>query len=110
MMSSTLPAAAPSSPRLLEQVRKQVKVRHYSLRPEQAYVRWIKRYILFHDKRHPREMGKVKVEVFLGALVVERNVSAATQTQALSALLFLYKEVLGIELPWLDDLVSAKKP
>ena len=66
MMSSTFPAAALSSPRLLKQVREQIRVRHYSLRPEQAYVGWIKRYILFHDKRHPREMGKVEVEALLG--------------------------------------------
>ena len=110
MMSSTLPAVAPSAPRLLDQVRERIRVKHYSLRTEQAYVGWIKRYILFHGKRHPRDMGKVEVEAFLGALAVERNVSAATQTQALSALLFLYREVLGIELPWLDDLVRAKKP
>ena len=109
-MSSTLLAAPPSSPRLLDQVRERIRVKHYSLRTEQAYVGWIKRYIFFHDKRHPRDMGKVEVEAFLGVLAVERNVSAATQTQALSALLFLYREVLGIELPWLDDLVRAKKP
>lgn len=110
MMSSTLLVAPPSSPRLLEQVRERIRVKHYSLRTEQAYVGWIKRYILFHRKRHPRDMGKLEVEAFLGALAVERNVSAATQTQALSALLFLYREVLGVELPWLDDLVRAKKP
>ncbi|WP_374476346.1 integron integrase [Zoogloea sp.] len=110
MMSSTLLAAPPSSPRLLDQVRERIRVKHYSLRTEQAYVGWIKRYIFFHDKRHPRDMGKVEVEAFLGVLAVEHNVSAATQTQALSALLFLYREVLGIELPWLDDLVRAKKP
>lgn len=110
MMSSTLSALAPPSPRLLEQVRERIRVKHYSLRTEQAYLRWIKRYILFHDKRHPRDMGKREVEAFLGMLAVERNASAATQTQALSALLFLYREVLGIELPWLDDLVRAKKP
>ena len=109
-MSSTLLAAPPSSPRLLDQVRERIRVKHYSLRTEQAYVGWIKRYIFFRDKRHPRDMGKVEVEAFLSVLAVERNVSAATQTQALSALLFLYREVLGIELPWLDDLVRAKKP
>ena len=109
-MSSTLLAVPPSSPRLLDQVRERIRVKHYSLRTEQAYLGWIKRYIFFHDKRHPRDMGKVEVEAFLGVLAVERNVSAATQTQALSALLFLYREVLGIELPWLDDLVRAKKP
>lgn len=110
MMSSTLLAAPPSSPRLLDQVRERIRVKHYSLRTEQAYLGWIKRYIFFHDKRHPLDMGKAEVEAFLGALAVERNVSAATQTQALSTLLFLYREVLGIELPWLDDLVRAKKP
>ena len=109
-MSSTLLAVPPSSPRLLDQVRERIRVKHYSLRTEQAYLGWIKRYIFFHDKRHPRDMGKLEVEAFLGVLAVERNVSAATQTQALSALLFLYREVLGIELPWLDDLVRAKKP
>ena len=109
-MSSTLLAVHPSSPRLLDQVRERIRVKHYSLRTEQAYLGWIKRYIFFHDKRHPRDMGKEEVEAFLGALAVERNVSAATQTQALSALLFLYREVLGTELPWLDDLVRAKKP
>ncbi len=110
MMSSTLSALAPPSPRLLEQVRERIRVKHYSLRTKQDYLGWIKRYILFHDKRHPRDMGKREVEAFLGMLAVERNASAATQTQALSALLFLYREVLGIELPWLDDLVRAKKP
>lgn len=110
IMSSTLLAASSPAPRLLDLVRERIRVKHYSLRTEQAYTGWIKRYILFHDKRHPRDMGKVEVEAFLGALAVERNVSAATQTQALSALLFLYRDVLGIELPWLDDLVRAKKP
>jgi len=83
-MSSTLLAAPPSSPRLLDQVRERIRVKHYSLRTEQAYVGWIKRYIFFHDKRHPRDMGKVEVEAFLGVLAVERNVSAATQTHALA--------------------------
>jgi len=77
----------------LEQVREQIRGRHYSLILEPAYVGWIKRYILFHGKRHPLGIGKLEVEAFLGALVVERNVSVATQTQVLSALLFLYKEV-----------------
>ncbi len=82
MMSSTLLAAPPSSPRLLDQVREWIRAKHYRLRTEQAYVRWIKRYIFFHDKRHPLDMSKVEVEAFLGALAVERNVSATTQTQA----------------------------
>lgn len=109
MMSSTFLAAPPSSPRLLDQVRERIRGKHYSLRTEQAYLGWIKRYIFFHDKRHPRDMGKAEVGAFLGALAVERNVSAATQTQALSALLFLYREVLGIELPgiWRTAMVGC---
>lgn len=102
------PPATP--PKLLDQVRDRLRLKHYSLRTEQAYVGWIKRYIIFHDKRHPAEMGKLELETFLTSLAVERNVSASTQTQALSALLFLYKEVLGLEFPWLDSVTRAKKP
>lgn len=94
----------------MDQVRDRLRLKHYSLRTEMAYSGWIKRYIFFHGKRHPSEMGKNEVEAFLTSLAVERNVSAATQNQALSALLFLYREVLGIELPWLDDVTRAKKP
>lgn len=85
------PVAA--APRLLDQVVARLRLRHYSLRTEQAYVEWIKRYIFFHDKRHPCDMGKAQVEAFLSSLAVERNVSASTQGQALAALLFLYREV-----------------
>ena len=102
------PAATP--PKLLDQVRDRLRLKHYSLRTEQAYIGWIKRYIIFHNKRHPAEMGKLELERFLTSLAVERNVSASTQTQALSALLFLYKEVLGLEFPWLDSVTRAKKP
>lgn len=111
-MSNNLPASssAPVAPRLLDQVRERLRLKHYSIRTERAYVGWIKRYILFHGKCHPARMGKVEVEAFLTSLAVTRNVSAATQNQALSALLFLYREVLGIELPWLDDVTRAKKP
>lgn len=109
MMSSPLLAVPPSSPRLPDPVRECIRVKHYSLRTELAYVGWIKRHIVLHDKRHPRDMGNVEVGAFMGALVVERNVSAAKQTQALSALLFLYREMLGVELPWFYDLVRAKK-
>lgn len=94
----------------MDQVRDRLRLKHYSLRTEMAYSGWIKRYIFFHGKRHPAVMGKNEVEAFLTSLAVERNVSAATQNQALSALLFLYREVLGIELPWLDDVTRAKKP
>jgi integron integrase len=104
------PGATAPAPRLLDQVAARLRTKHYSLRTEQAYVGWIKRYILFHDKRHPRDMAKAEVEVFLSALAVQRNVAASTQQQALAAILFLYREVLGIELPWLDDVVRAKKP
>ena len=103
-------AASPDSPKLLEQVRGKIRLKHYSIRTEQAYLDWIKRFILQFDKRHPIEMGRVEVEVFLTHLAVERNVSASTQNQAKSALLFLYKEVLGIALPWLDNVEQAKAP
>jgi integron integrase len=103
----TEPSAAPK-PKLLDQVRHVLRFRHYSYRTEQTYVHWITRFIFFHDKRHPREMGKAEVEQFLTALAVERQVSAATQNQAMHALLFLYREVLAQELDWLDDIVPAK--
>jgi len=97
-------------PRLLDLVRDRIRVKHYSLRTEQAYVQWIKRFIFFHGKRHPKDMAAPEVEAFLSHLATEKNVSASTQSQALSALLFLYREVLGIELPWLENLTRAKKP
>lgn len=100
----------PPAPRLLDQVRDRLRLKHYSIRTEQAYLHWIKRFILFHDKRHPSSMGKTEVETFLTSLAVERNVAAATQAQALSAILFLYQEVLGQVLPWLDEVTRAKKP
>lgn len=85
-------------------------MRHYSLRTEQVYVGWILRFIRFHGRRHPREMGAPEVEAFLSSLAVEGRVAASTQNQALSALLFLYREVLDIELPWMADVVRAKRP
>jgi len=91
--------AVNAEPKLLDQVAARIRVKHYSRRTEQAYLDWIKRYIFHHGKRHPKEMGAVEVEAFLSFLAVSRNVSASTQNQAKSALLFLYKEVLGIELP-----------
>lgn len=97
------------SPRLLDRMRAEIRLRHYSIRTEEAYVDWARRFILFHGKRHPAEMGAEEVRDFLSHLASERNVSASTQSQARSALLFLYKEVLGIELPWLDEVVNAKK-
>ncbi len=98
-------------PRLLDQVREATRRLHYSIRTEDAYAQWVKRFILFHDKRHPLEMGEAEVIAFLNHLAVRREVAASTQNQALSALLFLYKVVLGRPLEWLDDrLVRAKTP
>jgi integron integrase len=108
-LGSVVPAAS-AAPKLLELVRDRLRVKHYSLRTEQAYVHWIKRYIIFNDKRHPSEMGKREVEAFLTSLAVERDVSASTQSQALSSILFLYREVLEQGLPWLDDVTRAKRP
>lgn len=95
-------------PRLLEQVRNSLRVKHYSLNTEHSYVYWIRYYIRFHKKRHPREMGGSEVEAFLTHLAVDRKVSPSTQNQALSAILYLYKHVLKIELPWLENVVRAK--
>ncbi|MCU7927387.1 MAG: integron integrase [Candidatus Thiodiazotropha sp. (ex Dulcina madagascariensis)] len=97
-------------PRLLDRVRAAIRKKGYSIRTEQAYVDWIRRFILFHDKRHPIEMEKAEIEAFLSHLAVNRNVAASTQNQALSALLFLYREVLERDLPWLDNVTRAKKP
>ena len=97
-------------PRLLEQVRAVVRLKHYSIRTEEAYLRWIKEYILFHRKRHPSEMGAQEVSAFLSHLATDRHVAASTQNQAASALLFLYREVLNQPLPWLDQVQRARKP
>ena len=96
--------------RLLEQARDKIRAKHYSIRTEEAYLHWMRRYILFHSKRHPKEMGAKEMESFLSYQAVTKNVAASTQNQAKSALLFLYKEVLQIDLPWMTDIVSAKKP
>jgi integron integrase len=101
---------APKAPRLLEQVRDAIRRRHYSERTEETYAHWIKRFIFFSGKRHPLTLGGTEVTAFLNYLARERTVAAATQNQALSALLFLYKEVLGQPLPWLDELERAKRP
>jgi len=97
-------------PKLLDQVRDMLRLRHYSIRTEESYIQWIKRYIYFHHKTHPRELGEVHITAFLTDLAVNKNVSASTQNQALSALLFLYKQVLGVQLEWLTDVVRAKRP
>jgi integron integrase len=95
---------------LLDQVHEAIRRRYFSRRTEQAYVHWIRRFIYFHGKRHPRDLGETEVTAFLNDLAVERRVAAGTQNQALSALLFLYREVLGRELAWLDGLERAKRP
>ena len=99
-----------SSPKLLDRVRAAVRTRHYSRRTEEAYVTWIRRYILFHRKTHPAQMGATEIAQFLTWLAVDRRVSASTQNQALSALLFLYKEVLTIEIGSVPSVVRARTP
>jgi hypothetical protein len=99
----------PRPPLPFDQIRQVVRVRHNSKRTEECYVQWAKRYILFHHKRHPRDMGVAEVELFLTHLAVEGNVSASTQNQALSALLFLYRDVMGMELGRFDA-VRARQP
>ncbi len=101
---------APHSPRLLDQVHEAIRRLHYSRRTEEAYAHWIKRFIFWSGKRHPATLGEPDVSAFLSHLAVERNVAAATQNQALAALLFLYKQVLGRDLAWLDGMVRAKRP
>lgn len=96
-------------PKLLDQVREQIRLRHYSIRTETVYLEWVRRFIRFHKYRHPQEMGAAEVEAFLSDLAVRRDVSASTQNQALSAILFLYKQVLRIELPWMDGVIRARR-
>jgi hypothetical protein len=103
-------SAEGKAPRLLDQVRSAIARRHYSQRTEETYIHWIKRFIYFHSKRHPREMGQGEVTAFLNHLARRLGVAAATQNQALAAILFLYKEVLNQPLPWLDRLERASRP
>jgi integron integrase len=95
-------------PKLLDMVRDKIRLKHYSIRTEECYVDWIRRFIVFHDRKHPAALDDFHVTAFLTHLAVAGKVAASTQNQARSALLFLYKEVLGTELPWLDDVVQAK--
>jgi integron integrase len=97
-------------PKLLDRMRTLMRTMHYSIRTEDAYVQWARRFILFHGKRHPSTMSAAEINEFLSHLAVDRNVSASTQNQALSALLFLYRELLGDDVPWLENLVRARKP
>jgi integron integrase len=100
----------PRQPRLLDRVRAEIRRRHYSRRTEQAYVNWIKRFVLFHGKQHPETMGEVEIEAFLSDLAIRHHVSASTQNQALSAILFLYRNVLDRDLAWLQGIARAKAP
>ena len=99
-----------NKPRLLDQVRDAIHKRHYSYRTEKQYVGWIRRFIRFHGTRHPAEMGGAEVEAYLSHLATQRHVASATQAQALAALLFMYKRVLGIDLPWLGNVTRARRP
>src|ERR1700691_6746366 len=95
---------------LFEVARERIRTRHLAFRTERAYLQWMRRYVKFHECRHPREMGPAEVEAFLTHLAVVAKVGASTQNQALQALLFLYRHVLGIELPWLDNVTRASRP
>jgi integron integrase len=97
-------------PLLLEEVRRVARVRHLSIRTEQAYAQWIRRFIVFHHKRHPRDMGEAEIRQFISHLAVDGNITASTQTVALSALLFLYRDVLKQKLPYVSDIERARKP
>jgi integron integrase len=106
----TRDAPPPPAPRLLDELRERIRLRHYSLRTERAYTRWVARFIRFHGMRHPRALGAGHVTGFLSSLANVGRVAAATQNQALAAILFLYREVLGTQLDWMDEIVRAKKP
>jgi len=100
----------PAKPKLLDQVRRAIRSRHYSYPTEKAYVHWIKRYIFFHNKRHPQEMGEAEIAIFLSSLASDDHVSASTQNQALNAILFLYNEVLEKRIGLVQGVVRAKRP
>ena len=106
--SHSAPVVA-AAPRLLDRMREAIRVRHFSIRTEATYVDWARRFILFHKKRHPLDMGGAEVTAFLTYLAVQRSVAPSTQNQAKSALLFLYRVVLAVDLPWLDEIVAAKE-
>lgn len=95
--------------KLLDQVRESIRLKHYSIKTEKAYVGWIKRFIIFHNKKHPKDMGETEIREYLSHLAVNLNVSSSTQNQAFNAILFLYKRILKIELPELNGIERAKK-
>src|SRR5436853_165231 len=104
------PQSNPRNPKLMDRVRDAIRLKHYSIRTEKIYCDWIRRFILFHRKRHPQEMAEAEVTEFLTHLARDGRVASSTQNQALSALLFLYKEVLRQEIGWLDQVERAKRP
>jgi integron integrase len=107
---SELYRSSPDEPRLLDLVRRTIRARHYSPRTEKSYVSWIRRYVIYHDRRHPRDLGAEHVERFLSWLASEQKVSASTQNQALCALLFLYREVLRSDVDWIEGITPARRP
>ena len=107
MDSHNKPASEPR--RLLDVMRDRLRTLRYSYRTEQQYLHWVRRYVLFHQKRHPRDLAGAEIEAFLTHLAVDRKVSASTQNQALAAMLFLYQKVLDVDLPWLENVVRAKR-
>lgn len=109
-ISQQQPSPQPPKKPLLERMRDALRARHYSIRTETSYLDWARRFILFHHKRHPETMGASEVTAFLTHLAVEKNVAASTQTQALSAILFLYRSVLQMDIDEPLDIVRAKKP
>jgi site-specific recombinase XerD len=102
--------AGTPSPTLIDVLRREIRARHMSLRTEGTYVYWVRDFVRFHGRRHPRDMGPADVEAYLSMLANRRRVAAATHNQALSALLFLYRAVLKVELPWLQNLQRPKRP
>ena len=110
LLPGSSPEGKPKAAPLLEQMRAVLRFKHYSIRTEQSYLDWVKRFILFHGKRHPKDMGPEEVRVFLTHLAVEGKVAASTQNQALNALLFLYQKVLNLELPYLNDVERPHRP
>ena len=109
-LESRVPGADVRPPRLMDQVRARMRVKHYSVRTERAYTGWIRRFILANGRRHPSGLGGPEVEAFLTLLATRGHVAPGTQNQALAALLFLYREVLGVELPWMENVIRAQRP
>ncbi|MEK7281279.1 MAG: phage integrase N-terminal SAM-like domain-containing protein, partial [Chloroflexota bacterium] len=110
MKNSIMLQVTPDKAKLLDQVRRVIRFKHYSIRTEETYIQWIRRFILFHGKQHPRDMGEGHIRDFLTHLAVEGKVTASTQNQALSAILFLYQEVLKENIGWVENVERAKRP